>query len=154
MTILDTEKYEVQPTGMEASKQYSDISMTNLFNAHVAILNSERMTIWQRYSAMLIANSFILGFLDRHQPVLFVAIFGLFLCLAWAILTWSGFCLFFSKMDEMHKFVWPGLSPGANPIKSGIAYHEDGDWIYRIAWSVIALFALAYAKLLIWDCIL
>ena len=150
MVTLATEEYEVQPTGLTASKQYSDISMTGLFNAHVALLNSERQTIWQRYSAMLIANSFILGFLDRQRPA-FAALVGLLLCATWAMLTWSGFRLFFLEMAEMRRFVWPGLAPSANPITPSFAYREAGDWIYRMAWSVIALFGLAYAKLLIWG---
>jgi hypothetical protein len=148
MATIPTGQYEVQPTGQPASQQYSDISMTGLFNAHVALLNSERQTIWQRYSAMLIANSFILGFLDRQRPV-FAALVGILLCAAWAIMTWSGYRLFLLEMAEMRRFVWPGLPSGANPIAPSLAYRDAGDWIYRMAWFVIALFGIAYAKLLI-----
>lgn len=148
MATIPAGQYEVQPTGQLASQQYSDICMTGLFSAHVALLNSERQTIWQRYSAMLIANSFILGFLDRQRPV-FAALVGILLCAAWAIMTWSGYRLFLLEMAEMRRFVWPGLPSGANPIAPSLAYRDAGDWIYRMAWFVIALFGIAYAKLLI-----
>jgi hypothetical protein len=150
MATIPTGEYEVQPTGQPGSEQYSDISMTGLFSAHVALLNSERQTIWQRYSALLIANSFILGFLDRQRPA-FAAVVGLLLCAAWAIMTWSGFRLFLSEMSAMRKFVWTGLPSGANPIAASFAYRDSGDWIYRMAWCVIALFGVAYVKLLVWG---
>lgn len=143
------EQVEVLPTGNPASGQHSDIALTSLFNSHAAVLNSERQTIRQRYNAMLIANSFILGLLDRQQPRFIGALFGLLLCGAWAVLTWSGFKLFSTQMTEMGKFSWPGFSTRVNPVHVGFAYREEGDWIYRMAWAVIVLFGLAYVWLLI-----
>jgi hypothetical protein len=142
--------FKVVPTGQPASNQYSDISMTALFSSHVAMLNSERQAIWQRYSAMLVANSFFLAFLDRQQPR-FGALIGLLLCAAWAITTCSGYRLFFRQITGMEAFGWLGDPPPVNPIDVSADYVSKGDWIYRMAIFVIALFAVAYVKFLVWG---
>jgi hypothetical protein len=122
--------------------------MTALFSSHVAMLNSERQAIWQRYSAMLVANSFFLAFLDRQRPG-FGAIVGLVLCAAWGITTWSGYRLFFQQITGIEEFEFPGPPPARNPIVVSADYVRGGDWIYRMAFTVVALFAVAYLKLLI-----
>src|SRR2546426_319269 len=65
-----TQGYNVQPTGAPDSKgnpQYTDISLTALFNAHISMINTQRQTIWQRFTSMILANSIILGFLRGIQ---------------------------------------------------------------------------------------
>jgi hypothetical protein len=52
----------IEGTGQPKTAQLSDISMTGLFNAHVATINSERQAIWQRYNIMVFANSIIFAF--------------------------------------------------------------------------------------------
>ena len=55
----ETREYPIQPTAPQVTEQYSDISLTGLFNAHTAIINSERQAIWQRYNVLLLANAVI-----------------------------------------------------------------------------------------------
>lgn len=124
--------------------------MTGLFGAQVSVFNSERQAIWQRYNAMLIANSFILAFSGRAQPALW-AIVGICLCFAWAILTWSGFRFFFMQMTELQRFKWPGPPEVQNPIEVSFRYRQSRDWIYWMALSVIALFSFAYLYVLIFG---
>ena len=64
------EEYTVEPTGREkqvdekTQYHHTDIAITALFGHHVANINSVRQAIWQRYAAMLVANSFFLGFVN------------------------------------------------------------------------------------------
>ena len=146
----ETQKYRVLPTGQSESNQYTDISMTGLFGSHIAVLNSERQTIWQRYNSMLVANSFFLSFLDRQHPR-FGALAGLLLCAAWWITTWSGYRLFSAQIAELAKFEWPMPPKAANPMVVSDEYVRGGDWIRKLAFTVIVLFAVIYLKLLIWG---
>jgi hypothetical protein len=63
----------------------------------------------------------------------------------------SGYRLFFAQIAGIENFEWPGPPPPINPIAVSAAYVGSGDWIYRMAFIVIALFAAAYLKLLIWS---
>ena len=38
--------------------QHTDIAQTSLYGTSISVMNSERSAVWQRYSAMLIANTF------------------------------------------------------------------------------------------------
>jgi len=57
MAAID--EISINPTAGSVTSQYSDIALTALFNAHVNIINSERAAIWQRQTAMTLANSVV-----------------------------------------------------------------------------------------------
>lgn len=96
------QRLEVCPTSLQGqTSQYSDIALTGLFSAHVSLISSERQAIWQRFTAMLIANSLIFSFLTQTRrtgdgrsleaiDVTVAVVFGLLLCVAWWGMTVSG----------------------------------------------------------------
>lgn len=128
-------KIDIKPTSTTPN-QYTDIALTNLFNAHLSLLNSERHVIWMRYQSMLIANSIVFTLLARLDqpktvPVVLGSIFGLALCLAWLVSMWSGWNLFFKLHKETLRFEW-----------------SYADWIRYSAMFVIFLFIAAYLVLI------
>jgi hypothetical protein len=89
----------VPQTGSAISTNYSDIAMTNLFISYVHLINSERQAIWQRYQAMLLGNSIILGLVVRtggisSHELIAATVLGLALCTAWLVMTKSRWKLF------------------------------------------------------------
>jgi hypothetical protein len=149
---------EQQEASRREPSQAVDLVITSLVNAHVSIINTERQALWQRYSAMLLANAVLLGFFTQLQPptrlqVYFASGFGLVLCLAWLVLTVHGFRLFLMRLDLSSRFAWSELSAldeYANPITIGIDWvgGPRGGWMFRKALIVIGLFMLAYTFLL------
>jgi hypothetical protein len=90
---------EQQEASRRDPSQAVDLVITSLLNAHVAVINADRQALWQRYSAMLLANSVLLGFFTQIQTptrlqVYFASGFGVVLCMAWLVLTVHGFRLF------------------------------------------------------------
>lgn len=143
--------HNIRPTGNPVSGQYSDIAFTSLFNAHVAIINSERQAIWQRYSAMIIANSIVLALaslaqLPSEQKVLFTLILGLPLCSIWYFMTVSGYRLFLMEVRRAQEFIWVGLGEKINPFTVALEYErgKPGGFIFRASLFVIAWFVLGY----------
>jgi hypothetical protein len=64
-----------------------DLMNTSLVNAHIALITAERQVLWQRYTALLLANTILLGFFTQFQAptklqVYFASGFGVALCLA------------------------------------------------------------------------
>lgn len=153
----DEYNYDVHPTGQtSATNQYSDTALTNLFVAHVSLVNSERQAIWQRYSVMLAGNSLLLGFLFGKakaglEPIemIFAVIFGWTLCVLWGMITSSGYKYFNMLEANASRFVWR-LGPEANPIAIGYKYEKGslGGWIYYAALGLILSFAVAYGLVL------
>ncbi len=149
----EAREYPIQPTAPQVTEQYSDISLTGLFNAHTAIINSERQAIWQRYNVLLLANAVIFGFLSgagrTTTEVLFGMSFGLSFCAVWWIITREGWRLLTTRRDKAAQFIWPALDREANPFEIGIVYERGlmGGRIYQMAVTVIALFVVGYVFL-------
>lgn len=136
---------QVEPTAPAPTKQYSDIALTGLFNAHLSVLNSERHVIWLRYQSMLLANSIILGFVAQGQRGRVVgSIIGLLLCFAWLVISVSGWRLTFRLNDAASGFAWQSLGASANPLETYREYRLH-DWIFWGAIGVIVLFMVAHA---------
>lgn len=82
-------RYEIRPTSPREIEEgrYTDISLSNLFGAHVTQINSVRQAIWARYTAMLIANSVLSAFTSSAAlPLpqrLAGPVAGLLLCGVW-----------------------------------------------------------------------
>ena len=104
------ERWVIRPISPEEVERYSDSTMTALFNAYVTLTNSERQTIWQRYSVMLIANTFVFGFLriskQSDVEVLIGSVFGLLLCCAWMIIQVTGYKAYNTWIEIAKKFQW------------------------------------------------
>jgi hypothetical protein len=136
----------------------ADIAIISLLDEHISIINSERQALWQVYAAMLVANAITLGFFSREQgsttlQVYFASGFGFALCIAWLVLTISGFAMFFIRLDASRHFSWSqlaALGEDANPLNNDIywAQRPRDRWMFRMAVFVIVLFMLAYAFLL------
>ena len=154
----------IDPTGMQKTEQYTDISMTGLFNAHVTTINSERQVIWMRYNTMLFANSVIVNVLGRKDVDRFtlwgLSIVGIGLCCFWMLMLNHGWELFRRWNRNALRFSWQNLEPERNPYviseawrtkvtKDGATKETKGGWIYDGAVYTIWLFILGYIFLFI-----
>jgi hypothetical protein len=140
------------------------LTVASLLNAHIATINSERQALWLRFTAMLLANALLYGFsLQLQAPTTlqaaFVAGLGWALCLAWLVLTISGFRLFSLQIDAASQFAQrqlEGIDEYANPVN--LLWHTNPmiigiqwrvprrpQWQLRAMVFVIVLFMLAYA---------
>jgi hypothetical protein len=140
------------------------LTIASLLNAHIATINSERQALWLRFTAMLLANALLYGFsLQLQAPTTlqaaFVAGFGWALCMAWLVLTISGFRLFSLQIDAASRFAQEqleGIDEYANPVNLlytnsmiiGIQWRVPRRplWQFRAMVFVIVLFMLAYAS--------
>jgi hypothetical protein len=142
---------------------YSDVTIARLLNVHIAALNSERQVLWLGYTAMLLANALLYGFFIQLEApttlqAAFAAGFGWALCMAWLVLTISGFRLFSLQVDAASRFAKPqleGIDEYANPVNLlwetdpmliGIQWRvpRKPRWQFRAMVFIIALFMLAY----------
>ena len=148
---------EQQEGARGAQRPSRDIGSGSLFEAHIAMIQLEQQGLWQRYTAMLIAEAIILGSFGWVQAptalqVYFISGFGLALCTAWFVSTVSGYRLLVMRLDAASQFAWAYLTihdEYANPL-SGIKrrYGHKGGWIVGMALCVIGLFMLAHAFVL------
>ena len=145
-----TGKISIKPTGLPVSGQYSDIAMTNLVGLHVHQVNSERQAIWQRYSAMLIANSIFFGVLMNRSlgktETVVVTLIGVVLCYFWWKVTKAGWNIFDKRWKAALDFYWENLPENAHPYKETLQYFKDyqGDIISKMALLIIYLFVISY----------
>jgi hypothetical protein len=145
-------------------QEYTNITIASLLNAHIATVNSERQALWLRFTAMLMANALLYGFSQQLQApttlqAAFAAGFGWALCMAWLVLTISGFRLFNLQIDAASRFAKPQLDRideyanpvnllwYTNPLVIGVEWREPRRprWQFRAMVFVILLFMLAYA---------
>jgi hypothetical protein len=150
-----------------SQQEYGNMTIASLLNAHVATINSERQALWLRFTAMLLANALLYGFsLQLEAPTTlqaaFAAGFGWALCMAWLVLTISGFRLFSLQLDAASQFArrqLEGIDEYANPVNLlwhtspmiiSVQWREPRSprWHFRAMVFVIVLFMLAYAFLL------
>jgi hypothetical protein len=145
-------------------QEYTNMTIASLLNTHIATINSERQALWLGFTAMLLANALLYGFsLQLQAPTTlqaaFVAGFGWALCMAWLVLTISGFRLFSLQLDAASRFArrqLEGIDEYANPVN--LLLHSNPmiisvqwrvprrpHWQFRAMVFVIVLFMLAYA---------
>lgn len=158
---------EVQPhmTKAEGQLKHTDIAVTSLYNATVSIVNSERQTIWQRYNALLLANTVVFGFINRSElssaHVVIACVVGLFLCFFWWTLTKDGWRFFEAYCQMAKRFRFPAVD---DEVNANVAMFEEfknwesksplmgrfngGDTIKTAALGVILLFAVGYIFIL------
>lgn len=143
---------------------HTDIAQIGLYNATLSIVNSERNAVWQRYSAMLIANSIVFGFIakqnaDQAAFTIPGTIFGIILCYFWWLLTEDGWKYFNIYSKIAMRFTWPDIGENLNSnevmikefkrVKSEgrfkfINKFNEGDRIKTLAFAVIVLFVCFY----------
>jgi hypothetical protein len=148
----------------EAHQAYNTMTIASLLNAHIVAISSERQALWLRYTAMLLANALLYGLLMQAQApttfqVGFAAGFGWALCMAWLVLTISGFRLFILQLEAASAFAKQqleaidehanpvNLDEYSNPLVVGIQWRgpRRALWQFRMMVFVIVLFMLAYA---------
>jgi uncharacterized membrane protein YczE len=138
------ERQEFSPAGQSQSV---DLVSTSLLAAHIALITAERQALWQRYTALLLANAILLGFFTQLQAptklqVYFASGFGVVLCLAWLVSTISGMRLARLRSNPS--------ALDADPLFIDIRQAElsRGEWFFRMAIVIIGLFMLGYGFLL------
>jgi hypothetical protein len=134
-----------------------DIGIASLFHAQIAMLHVEQQALWQRYTAMLVAEAILVGSFGWVQAptalqVYFAAGLGLALCLAWWVTTVSGYKLYVTRLDVTSHFALVYLArfgEHINPIAgSQWRYRRKNGWVLWMALCVIGLFMLAQAFVL------
>ena len=135
-----------------------DIGLASLFNTQIAMIHLEQQALWQRYTAMLVAEAILVGAFAWVQAptafqVYFASGFGLALCLAWLCITVSGYKLCVMRLDVASHFTLVYLArfgEHVNPIAGGQwRYRRKNGWILWMALCVIGLFMLAHAFVLV-----
>src|SRR6266404_4446714 len=102
----------IEPTGTPNAQQvYSDAGLATLFRTHVAFMHTEATLIWMRFNVMLLANAVFLGFLTRNERpsallTIVACVFGIALCIAWAILTYVGWKYLTERFTAAREFSW------------------------------------------------
>jgi hypothetical protein len=138
MTSNESENFPTSPTPPEG-----------LFGIYVQFLSAERQLIWDRFSAMLVANTIILNALtdiynDSTERLftLIACVFGMLLCIAWLMMTYEGW-EYTDKLrkDAVNCFRWEGCPNPLIPERKKI--------IRRATISVIVLFIITYVLILI-----
>src|SRR5437868_13752607 len=98
----------VVPTGPVVETEiHSDTSLTLLYTCYIQLINSERQAIWQRFTAMILANSFIITFLlrDTFQGVAFaISGCGLAISTMWLVMTVRAWIHFFRLYKAAQAF--------------------------------------------------
>jgi hypothetical protein len=117
-----------------------------LFRVHAMLLNSERATIWQRYSAFLVANAIILNFL-KDEPVL-VPIAGLVVSGCWLTIHCTGYKLFRGQLNTLASRFRFDPMPGA-PWYAQDVQKPKLDWIFWCSAGMIVAFSLLYIVIVV-----
>src|SRR5262245_19561453 len=149
MTTTDSPlpaQIRVLPTSaMSAAHPYSDTALGQIFQAHVNVINAEVAAIWQRNTAMIVANSFMLSAVN-HTPRIGAA--GFVLCALLLLMTVRGWRHYLQLIVTARSFRWPHepaeLNPFCDPRIDAIVARPWRDWIFVAIIGVIVLFALTH----------
>ena len=135
-----------------------DTGIASLFNTQIAMIHLEQQALWQRYTAMLVAEAILVGSFGWVQAptalqVYFASGLGLALCIAWLVTTVSGYKLYVMRLDVASHFTLLYLArfdEHVNPIDgSHWRYRRKNGGILWMALCVIGLFMLAHAFVLV-----
>lgn len=154
-------QFIIRPTSLwDGAPHHSDVALTSVFAVHAAQIASERAAIWQRYSALLVAQSIMVTALTRTANgacAIVLSIFGMVFCWYWYELTDAGWRLFRNQLDEARRFTW--AERNVNPIAFVLdvhmkkaddeSAHAKRDRIKRAAIGVIVIFAALHGSALI-----
>ena len=135
-----------------------DLGIASLFNTQIAMLHLEQQVLWQRYTAMLVAEAILVGSFGwvpapTALQVYFASGLGLALCMAWLVTSVSGYKLYVTRLEVANHFALVYLArfgEHANPIAGSQWRHRrKNGWILWMALCVIGLFILAHAFVLV-----
>jgi hypothetical protein len=148
---------EVQPHQKDGDElKHTDIAVTAVYSTIVSIANLKAQVVWQRYNAMLIANSVISYAVNstamQTHPRVKAAldVIGLLLCVLWAVLTWEGWHVWNTCTTMAARFRWPKIDDEVNVYQ--VMFDRFGQREQKIkiaAFLVILLFIFIYVGLLI-----
>jgi hypothetical protein len=98
----------VSPDSSE--KGFREGTFSAIFSASAQILNSERQTIWARYSAFMVAASIFFRLDKTPAAVPFRVLYalGTLLGVAWLVTHWRGYTHFQKYRRRAERFVWTG----------------------------------------------
>lgn len=154
--------YQIHPTGPCGESQenlYTDTSLSNLFNVVANQINSTRQVLWQRYTAMLLANSLVFGLLIRVDEIeqrcgpgsieltqvdqrVMGATAGIVLCSFWILIFVIDWWTFhYHRLGVASRYEWTQLPSEANPFKA-MMQEKGGLVAYFLALSVALLFLI------------
>lgn len=128
-----------------------DVKVT-IFNSLVSLRNYEVAAIWQRYSAMLLANSIVIFSISSDSPIdgTWSCIFGILICILWGMLTCSGWWILDNNITNEHKYAESAFDEKDYALMHKRSYLWHGiDIIKWMALSVIVLFISFYVIILI-----
>ena len=135
-----------------------DIGIASLFNTQIAMIHLEQQALWQRYTAILVAEAILVGSFGWVQAptalqVYFASGFGWALCMAWLATTISGYKQCVTRLDVASHFALVYLArfgEHANPMAgSQRRYRRKTGWTLWMSLCVIGLFMLAHAFVLV-----
>jgi len=111
-----------------------------IYSIHIQVAESEKNAIWNRYNALLVASSFLVGF--NNQSVM-VSISGSLVCVIWGVVHYDGYKRFVRRMDKISR----GFSVRPCVAGGGGKWRRVDDPIFLGSISVIALFFLVHVSL-------
>jgi hypothetical protein len=133
---------------------YSDVSISNMVGAMADAINAGKQLIWQRYQAMLIANSILIGLVsntrsENSHHVL--CVLGLLLCVMWAWLSWLGWKGNTERLRALSRIEWTKtndalriLNPAHRDFAPVVERGLTRDWIFLGSMGVVAVFGIGY----------
>ena len=144
---------KIAPTGPAiATARHNDTALTQMYSCYIQLINSERQAIWQRFAAMIMANSFLIGFLSKDNTTgiaIAVAGCGLAVSISWLLMTIRAWTHFYRLYQAAQAFSW-GALPGINPARIDLpgSYTWWRDIVFLSALATISVFLILYVGLM------
>lgn len=148
----DPDEVIIQPPPEKFNgEQHTDTASTQVFTAAVQIINSERQTVWQRYAAMVVANTFLLNAIIRASPgkQFLFAVCGLVLCVTWFFVTAVPWYYYDAMVKQAAKFRWAGYPTNINPLSEGTVLPRHFKWggvLKFFSFAAIVPFMIVYGS--------
>jgi hypothetical protein len=125
-----------------------------VFKSYTDLINSERVTLWARHNALLLANSIIIGSLaispaelwENKWTALAMLSAGLVISAVWLGLCVEGWSLFQRSAETAGTFASDCFKHLPNPFAEPI-YNRGQTRLHRLTLLLIAVFILMYLGL-------
>lgn len=146
----------------ETTGAHTDIALTGVFNAHIALIASERTAIWQRFAVSITCNAVLVAFMGSRSNYVIGAtsILGILLSALSEWMLEQGYTLFARQLDVARRFKWQ-TSQEINPFPFLNVYHSRDSkrsgrkfdpirWSARLILLSFALFFVATFVAAVW----
>ncbi len=138
---------------MKAKHSESSSAELAVFQAYVALMNSERETLWARHNALLLANSLIIGALaispaalwDNKLAALAMLSAGLLVSAAWLGIATCGWAAMRRHGELAETFASGCFEHLPNPFAETVSGRSQT--MHYLVMLVIAVFMLMYVGL-------